>query len=113
MRKKSDKKTYMATDNFLFIPPDNVETIAFRFDVKPTSNNILNQIKYFNYRKKVFLQLIFIITFQSFFSFLYFVLVLISKKIIDVLQLLIFQIKHSINKKLKYLFEIKSTKITC
>jgi hypothetical protein len=34
----------MATDNFLFIPPDKVETIALRFDVKPISNNILNEI---------------------------------------------------------------------
>lgn len=38
-------KTYMATDNFLFIPPDKVETMAFRFEVKPTSYNILNQIE--------------------------------------------------------------------
>jgi hypothetical protein len=46
-------------------------------------------------------------TFQSFFSFLYFELVLIWKRIINVLQQLIFQIKHSINKNINIKFQMK------
>ena len=57
----------MATDNFLFIPPDRVETVAFRFDVKPTSYNILNV----NECLEAFLEIGSRHTFRSFSSFLY------------------------------------------
>lgn len=42
---KDEEETYIATDSFLFIPPDNVETVELRFAVKPTSSNILKRTR--------------------------------------------------------------------
>lgn len=42
---KDEEETYIATDSFLFIPPDNVETVELRFAVKPTSSNILERTR--------------------------------------------------------------------
>ena len=33
----------MDTDSFRFIPPDNVDTVALCLDVKPISDNILDE----------------------------------------------------------------------
>ena len=41
---KLNRRIYMATDSFLFIPPDSVDTVAFRFEVRPMSCNMLDQI---------------------------------------------------------------------
>ena len=37
------EETHIATDSFLFIPPESVETVELRFAVRPTSSSMLKE----------------------------------------------------------------------